>query len=1085
MGISYYNKTQLENNQELALYWLRLSAEQGYAPAQWRLGDIYALDGQTAMVELYIKSALQGDTNALKRINSWKNDTSLFEKLDSSNQLFLAFCYHHEFFGIRKNKNHATLLYQKSPLSSDAQYQLGLLFCQNKQFQKARSSFEKAACDEKKTAAVNQLAFLYENVLVNTGDNLGKAIELYTRIATMDDQCDQAVLDAKINLARIYRKMNSIDNAITWYTKALDTSQTEWTRPHQIAKSCLDQLLNQPPINSKYRTLSSRLRQSIAEVSDPEIQSQLKQIGLRALRRDGAAMYQVSTFYGQGTYFKENQHVSFLWLKNAASVGQCKEAQFSLGKIIHHQGDTKSFIKWYTRAANQGHVEAQYSLGIHYTSLENLKEAYKWLSMAASQNYSDAHYQLGLLCFNHQGLPFECDPMTYFEKAAHQKHVGAIYQLGLCYFEGIGGVQMDRDIGITYYEYCASKDFGDASYALGELYYSGIYLGKNESRAFECFICAADQGHLEAKYRLAIMYLEEVTVELNYEKAYLLLKDAADANHTLAADIFKTPMIYSLEHPSPVKLYEMFLYISKEGIAKVEYNLGSLCEYGCHNKNTHFGIPKNTQEAVDWYSIAATQHDDVRAQVRLGFLYERGGDDFETNLEASISYYLKAVDQRNPEAMYNLACIYLGKRSPKHAIPHNAATTKPLVSDPGNASSSSRSSTTVEEFIQKLKEKKNTDLETNEEKASGSSSTPPPLKKITPSLLSFNDKTKPDSSNTPPLKNTSSFGSDKLEKTESNTWFYGFGGNNSSNMKPESSNTPPPNNLSFGSDKGAKTESNTSSFSFGGGGNRSSSESSNKIHDTVNPTSTLSESQESPIVSEPTLASEYTGNYNEKESERINEPEYQNLRDAFYLLREAFGMGCRKAADYMVLSSNKSRPKDPVHIKMFEIIAQEGNVDVQFQLACFYTSLESLKAIKWFKMGAKNNMADPCYRLALLYEKEDKDENIPVIAELLQKAAKQDHAKALYKLAEMYCSGESVSKDYSKAFDYYQRASQQNHEASLSIINGKSVSNDIGFYSSFFFLTHHPLFFIRMLKSIFYYTSTLPQQRTMSIYSTC
>jgi TPR repeat protein len=1061
MGISYYNKTQLENNQELSLYWLRLSAEQGYAPAQWRLGDLYALDGQTAMVELYIKSALQGDTNALERINSWKNDTSLFEKLDLSNQLFLAFCYHHGLFGIRKNKNHASLLYQKSPHSSDAQYQLGLLFCQNKQFQKARSSFEKAACDEKKTVAVNQLAFLYENGLVNAGDNLGKAIELYTRIAKMNDQCDQAILDAKINLARIYRKMNSIDNAIMWYTKALDSSQTEWTRQHQIAKSCLDQLSNQPSINSKDKTLSSRLRQSIAEVSDPEIQSQLKQIGHRVLRRDGTAMYQVSIFYGQGTYFKENQHVSFLWLKNAASVGQCKEAQFSLGKIIHHQGDTKSFIKWYTRAANQGHVEAQYTLGIHYTSLENLKEAYKWLSMAASQNCNDAHYQLGLLCLKHQGLPFECDPIVYFEKAAHQKHVGAIYQLGLCYFEGIGGAQMDRDIGITYYEYCASKDLGDASYALGELYYSGIYLGKNESRAFECFTCAADQGHLDAKYRLAIMYLEEVAVELNYEKAYLLLKDAADANHTMAADIFKTPMVYSLKHPSPVKLYEMFLYISKEGIAKVEYNLGSLCEYGCHNKNTHFGIPKNTQEAVDWYSIAETQHDDVRAQVRLGVLYERGDDDFETNLEASISYYLKAVDQRNPEAMYNLACIYLGKRSPKHAIPHNVAAIKPLVSDPGNASSSSRSFTTVKEFIQKLKEKKNTGLETNGEKASGSSGTPPPLKKITPSLLSFNDKT-------PPPKKTFSFGSDKPEKTESNTSFFGFGDNESSNIKPESSNTPPPNNnLSFGSDKGAKTESNTSSFSFGGGGNRSTSESSNKIHDTVNPTSTLSESQESPIVSEPSLASEYTGNYNEKESEMINGPEYQNLREAFYLLREAFNMGCRKAAYYMVLSSNKSRPKDPVHIKMFEIIAQEGNVDVQYQLACFYASLESLKAIRWFKMGAKNNIADPFYRLALLYEKEDKDENIPVIVELLQKAANQNHAKALYKLAEMYCSGESVPKDYSKAFDYYQRASQQSHEVSLSIVNGKSVSNDIGFYSSFIHLFFFFFFFFFKKETVF------------------
>ena len=66
-------------------------------------------------------------------------------------------------------------------------------------------------------------------------------------------------------------------------------------------------------------------------------------------------------------------------------------------------------VKWYTRAAEQEHIDAQFRLGVMYWSgidvLQGYEAALKWYTLAAKQGDSNAQNNLGVMFANGQGVP--------------------------------------------------------------------------------------------------------------------------------------------------------------------------------------------------------------------------------------------------------------------------------------------------------------------------------------------------------------------------------------------------------------------------------------------------------------------------------------------------------------------------------------------------------------------------------------------------------------------------------------------------------------------------------------------------------
>jgi len=140
-------------------------------------------------------------------------------------------------------------------------------------------------------------------------------------------------------------------------------------------------------------------------------------------------------------YCNYDSDKSLLLLRRLAELGNAK-AQYDLGNVCSWNGggarggvgDRKESVKWYTMAAEQGHVEAQFRLGICYRQGEGVdrdeKEGVKWLTKSAEQGNADAQFWLGN-CYEY-GAGVDKDlkeAVKWYTQAAEQGDAEAIRRL--------------------------------------------------------------------------------------------------------------------------------------------------------------------------------------------------------------------------------------------------------------------------------------------------------------------------------------------------------------------------------------------------------------------------------------------------------------------------------------------------------------------------------------------------------------------------------------------------------------------------------------------------------------------------------
>ena len=114
------------------------------------------------------------------------------------------------------------------------------------------------------------------------------------------------------------------------------------------------------------------------------------------------------------------------------------DAQFTLG-LLYKRGagtlqDTKQAVYWYTKAAEQGHVQAQYELGRLYLFSgddevpQDYKQSVYWYTKAAEQGHILAQNKLGNIYEYGEEAPQDYkQAFFWYTKAAEQGHVFAEY----------------------------------------------------------------------------------------------------------------------------------------------------------------------------------------------------------------------------------------------------------------------------------------------------------------------------------------------------------------------------------------------------------------------------------------------------------------------------------------------------------------------------------------------------------------------------------------------------------------------------------------------------------------------------------
>ena len=247
--------------------------------------------------------------------------------------------------------------------------------------------------------------------------------------------------------------------------------------------------------------------------------------------RDIIAQYVLGLMYFNGDGVTQDHTEAVKWYTKAAEQGHAK-AQYNLG-VMYEKGEgvTRSFkeaVKWYTKAAEQGLDSAQYNLGNMYKKgygvSYNYTEALKWYTKAAEQGYAIAQYKLGdiySISYNYT------EALKWYTKAAEQGNTMAQYNLGLIYENG-EFVSQDYAEALKWYTKAAEQGYANAQYNLGNMYKNGCGVSHNYTEALKWYAKAAEQGYADAQYILAENYYYGDHVERNRDEAAKWYKKAAE-----------------------------------------------------------------------------------------------------------------------------------------------------------------------------------------------------------------------------------------------------------------------------------------------------------------------------------------------------------------------------------------------------------------------------------------------------------------------------------------------------------------------------------------------------------------------------
>jgi TPR repeat protein len=310
----------------------------------------------------------------------------------------------------------------------------------------------------------------------------------------------------------------------------------------------------------------------------------------------------------------EAEHKLFEELKAKAEKGDA-QSQFRLADsfVFGNLGlakDEAEAVKWFRRAADQGHVSAQFDLGLMYATGRGVakddSEAVKWYRKAADQGHASAQYSLGLAYDTGEGVAKdEAEAVKWFRKAADQRHVSAQLKLGVMYATG-RGVAKDDSQAVKWYRKAADQGVASAQFLLGLMYADGKGVAKDDSQAVKWYRKAADQGVARAQFFLGMMYADGEGVAKDDSEAVKWYRKAAD-----------------------------------QGLAEAQFNLGQ-------NYRRGEGAAKDEAEAVKWFRKAADQGN-AMAQAVLGLMYADGEGVVKDDTEA-YKWMLLAGAQANEEA---------------------------------------------------------------------------------------------------------------------------------------------------------------------------------------------------------------------------------------------------------------------------------------------------------------------------------------------------------------------------------------------------------------------------------------------------
>lgn len=235
------------------------------------------------------------------------------------------------------------------------------------------------------------------------------------------------------------------------------------------------------------------------------------------------------------------------------------------------------------------------------------------------------------------------DAIDLLQKSAKAGNAKAQYELGNLYWmnrDSLIPIERDTLMAIQWYEKSADQCYAQAQYSLAYIYENARDNLKNSQRAFDLYKAAADQGFVDALYRMGRIYqygIKDIVAknDIIALKYYQQAVDSASTAAMLALGLY----YYSENTHKTIDLLQRAAELEHP---EAQYRLGLSYMYGIKGI-----ISINHAEAIKWLELAA-QNGHIKACNELGDYYVRKyGDDIVKCSEIAFPWYEKSLKIRN------------------------------------------------------------------------------------------------------------------------------------------------------------------------------------------------------------------------------------------------------------------------------------------------------------------------------------------------------------------------------------------------------------------------------------------------------
>ena len=410
-----------------------------------------------------------------------------------------------------------------------------------------------------------------------------------------------------------------------------------------------------------------------------------------AKKRDIDAIFSIGHNYHGGWGYKKNYSKAYKLFKKAASRGHPR-AQYYLGLYYrygyHVRKNLNKAIEWYTKSAHQEYFDALFALGYLYgtKALENHEKqaAYYMKCVEQDPENSGVLNNLGVMHQNGEHFPKNINKaLEYYKKAANAGSKLAAENIGVIYYYGTQGIEIDYKKAMKYLQQGAEDDRIKSLKHLAYIHEKGLVFEQSYEDSAYYYRLAALEGDKESLVKICSLYLEGKGVSQNFRRAQFWIMKLINQGEYKYLFIYTALLIEQKQFQEAIKMLKTCRNIRiRNSKAMVNFMLADIYsnpEYKKYNmkrslkymnKAAEDGLSraqvwlgdyylnrKDWEKAAIYYQLGAEQ-DNSLCQYNLGCLY-MSGNGIEKNQKEGFTWIRTAAANDNPQAMISLGIAYL------------------------------------------------------------------------------------------------------------------------------------------------------------------------------------------------------------------------------------------------------------------------------------------------------------------------------------------------------------------------------------------------------------------------------------------